>query len=321
MKVFVLGGTGFLGYHAVNELLRRGHEVIVLALDLPKEDLLPPAVKYRLADIGACSDDEVREMFAGHDALVFAIGADDRVVPPAPAYEFFYDANVRTSERIFRLAREAGMKSGVVCGSYFAYFDRIWPDKKLAEHHPYIRARREQSEAAIRAGGEMPVRVLELPYIFGSMPGRIPLWAPLLKYILSPFPLFYTSGGTTMVSVANVAEAIAGAVETDAPAGCYPVGDADMTWVEMLNAFMRIAGRRKRIFTVPAMFTSMSMRFVEKKFRREGKEHGLNPVEFIKLQTINTFIRPEDIAKSRAALGYGSGNIEQAFRDTLAACK
>jgi len=320
MKVFVLGGTGFLGFHAVNELLRRGHEVTVLALDLPKDDLLPPQVKYRIADIGKCGDDEIAKALEGQDALVFAIGADDRVVPPAPAYEFFYNANVLTTRRLFSIASKTGVKKGVVTGSYFAYFDRIWPEMKLAAHHPYIRVRREQSQAAFDAGAGMAVQVLELPYIFGRMPGRVPLWAPLLKYVLSPFPLFYTPGGTTMVSVQQVAEAIAGAVETDSPSGCRPVGDVNMTWAEMLQLFLQIAGKRKRVITMPPAFAAMSMRFVEMKFRKAGKEHGLNPVEFIKLQCVNTYIKTEDLAESRVALGFGSGGIEQAFRDTLAAC-
>ena len=37
-RTVVLGGTGFLGYHAVIELLGRGHRVTVLALDLPAQD-------------------------------------------------------------------------------------------------------------------------------------------------------------------------------------------------------------------------------------------------------------------------------------------
>ena len=93
-----------------------------------------------------------------------------------------------------------------------------------------------------------------------------------------------------------------------------------MTWSEMLQMFQRIAGKKKRVITLPPVFASISMRIVESKFRRSGKEHGLNPVEFIKLQSINTFIKPEDLAESRAVLGFGSGGVEEAFRDTLVAC-
>lgn len=321
MNVFVLGGTGFLGYHAVLELLRRGHSVTVLALDLPKSDLLPKEVNYKLADIGACGDDEIREMLRGHDGMVFAIGQDDRTVPPAPAYEFFHKANVQSAERMFRLASEAGVKKGALCGSYFAYFDRIWPEMNIADHHPYVRARREQSEAAIHAGAGMSVAVLELPYIFGSMPGRVPLWAPLLRYIASPWPLFYTSGGTTMISVGHVAEAIVGAMENVERSGLFPVGDENHTWTQMLGMFGDILGKKKKVITLPAWSAAMTMHGVRWKFKRDGKEHGLDPVKFIELQSINTFIRDEDLRASREALGFGTGGLEQAFRDTITACR
>lgn len=39
MKVFIVGGTGFLGYYATLEFLKRGHEVDTIALpDIPLGD-------------------------------------------------------------------------------------------------------------------------------------------------------------------------------------------------------------------------------------------------------------------------------------------
>lgn len=320
MKVFVLGGTGFLGYYAVLELLRRGHEVTVLALDLPKEDLLPPEVKFKLANIDACSDHDVRGMLAGQDAMVFAIGLDDRFVPPAPAYDFFYKANVIPTERMFRLASESGLRRAVLTGSYFAYFNRIWPDMELDKRHPYIRVRREQAEAAFAASGDMAATVLELPYIFGNMPGRTPLWAPLIKYIASPWPLFYTPGGTTMITVEHVAEAIAGAVERPRGKACYPVGDRDVPWKEMVETFSRLVGRNQTMVPTPGFMAGLAAHGIAWHMRRKGREHGLNPVHFIDLQTIETYIRPEDKQASRQALGFGSGGLEQALEATVAAC-
>lgn len=144
MHALVLGGTGLIGYHAVRELVRRGHRVSVLALDMPAEGLLPESVEVLLADLDECSDDEVRTLFEGCNAMVFALGKDDRVVPPQPAYEFFRKANVEPAQRVVRLARECGADRAVLCSSYFAYFDRIWPGLELARHHPYIRVRRSR---------------------------------------------------------------------------------------------------------------------------------------------------------------------------------
>ena len=125
MHALVLGGTGVIGYYAVRELCQGGHRVSVLALDMPAEGLLPESVEVLLADLDECSDDEVRRLFDGCNAIVFALGKDDRVVPPRPAYEFFRKANVEPAERVVRLARECGADRAVLCSSYFAHFDRI----------------------------------------------------------------------------------------------------------------------------------------------------------------------------------------------------
>jgi dihydroflavonol-4-reductase len=313
----VLGGTGFLGYHAVLELLARGHRVTVLALDLPRHDLLPPEVVLTLADLEACSDDELRELLAGQENLVFAMGADDRVLPDAPAYDFFHRANVVSTQRIVRLAREAGLRRVVICGSYFATFERTRPHWKLAEHHPYIRARRDQARVAMDEAGEMVVSVLELPYIFGSMPGRAPLWKPLVAYIASPWPLFYTRGGTSMVTVERVAEAIAGGCERDGASACLPVGDEDVPWERFTQTLSRLTGRQQRMIPLPAGLLVFGAWLFLIYTRLRGKEHGLHPVRFIAVQTSETYLDPAELDASRALLGYGHGGLEAAFERTV----
>jgi len=319
MNIFIIGGTGFIGYHAVLEFIRRGHQVSTLALPpLPVEDLLPPGVQLQLADLNSLDDGEVRNLFRGHDALVFAAGADDRVVPKAPAHEFFYEANVRGCSRVFQLGREAGVKRGVLLGSYFAHFNRIWPDMQLSRHHPYVRSRKEQIEESIRSAmPDLELMVLELPYIFGSMPGRTPLWAPLIRYIRYPIPLFYPQGGTNAVTVKQVAEAIVGAVEVGKAGEIYQIGDENLTWENMLTRLAKAAGLRKRVITLPDWIIRGGMWLAERYFKLQGKEGGLDLVQFTDLQTAKTFFDP---AESRTALGYSQGGLDQAFKDTVEAC-
>ncbi len=89
MHVLVVGGTGFLGYHAVEEFLRRHYLVTVLALPpLPTPDLLPAKVVTKLVDLNSLDDDNLRRLLEGKDAVVYAAGADDRVLPRSPAYRW-----------------------------------------------------------------------------------------------------------------------------------------------------------------------------------------------------------------------------------------
>lgn len=318
MKVLIIGGTGFLGYHSVLELIRRGHEVTALALPpLPAEELLPSGVEVILADIDTMPDKDVFALFRKHDALVYAAGADDRVTPPAPAYEFFYRANVASCERLFAIASKAGVKRGVLLGSYFEYFDRQRPAMKLSRKHPYIRSRREQAERAIEAAGsELVLAVLDLPYIFGAMPGRPPLWKPLVRFIDSPFPFPCPAGGTSVVAVIHVAEAVAGAIEYGEAGGIYAVGEENLSWRKLVTRLAAYTDRKKRFIPFPAFLLKLSMRLFRTVHKLKGKEGGLEPVALSDLITTELFIDP---APFRKTLRFGSGGLEDAFRDTVSA--
>jgi len=318
-KVIVVGGTGFLGYYAVKEFIRRGHSVTIVALPpLPEEGLFPKEVNIILANIDKLDDSGIIDILKGHDAIVFAAGADDRVIPRAPAYEFFYQANVRSCKRVLSLARQSGIKRGVVLSSYFLYFDRIWPEERLSEYHPYIRSRKEQAQQSMDVSmPDLQLMILELPYIFGSMPGRTPLWKPLIDYVNSRYPLFYMRGGTNMIAVEHVGEAIVGATEKGKGGHSYTVGDENLTWVEFLERILRILGKKKRIVILPTCLVRLMLRVVELQHRLRGRESGLDPVRFAAIQTRNTFFNPAPAAEE---LGYGRGNLEEAFKNTVKAC-
>lgn len=94
-KAFILGGTGFLGYHAANVLLEDGYSIAALSLPpMPSDNLFDERVENHLGDINAMSDEELLHLIKGCEAFVYAIGADERWLTDAPAYKSFYDANV-----------------------------------------------------------------------------------------------------------------------------------------------------------------------------------------------------------------------------------
>lgn len=320
MHVLVIGGTGFLGYHAAHELLRRQHRVSILGLPpSPPPGQFPEDVDIVLADINQSSDQELTALFKPYDAIVFAAGVDDRAVPPAPAYNFFYEANVKSAVRATTAAMKAGVERFVLLGSYFSHFNREWPELELAENHPYIRSRKEQLELCTSvAGQEMAMVVLELPYIFGSMPNAVPLWAPLVSYVRSGVPLYYTNGGTNMVAVQHVAEAIAGACERIDESRVFQIGDENVPWTDFLQALCRIVGREDDEVHLLKDDNVINMSWVGDAMNSLlGKEAGLHTSHFSRIQTAFTYFDPSE---SRQVLGYGSGGLEQAWQDTVSAC-
>lgn len=320
MITFVVGSTGFLGYLAVLELLARGHSVRSISLHpAPPELRFPTEVDLVLGDLNDTSDETLLEMLKNIDGIVFAAGLDDRFVPKAPAYPKFYEANVAATRRLIRLGKLAGVKKAVVFSSYFVTCHRKWPELKLTEHHPYIRSRVEQiREALEEAGDEMAVSFLMLPYIFGSLPGKTPLWKPLISYLNSSLPwVFYPSGGSAMVTADEVGRAAVRALEEGYSGEEWQVASDNLSWVEFLSRLGGMLGKPKRIITLPNWLVKAGMAGVELGYRLKGQESGLSMVQFVELQTRNAFL---DTETSRARLGYAKGDLDEALRDTVKAC-
>ncbi len=265
------------------------------------------------------ADQEILCLMAGCQGAVFAAGVDDRVTPMAPAYPFFYRMNVLAAERFFRLAVQAGVTRGVLLSSYFSHFDRVWPELQLAQHHPYIRSRVEQEAAVIKAAGDqLDVMILQLPYIFGRMPGRIPMWKPVIDYLHWPLPwVFYTRGGSAMVGVDQVAGAIVGALEQGEGGERYVIGDENLSWEEWLHRLMRITGIKKRVVTLPNGLVKLGLVGLAGWHKLHGLEGGLDPRYFPALQTRNTFFDP---TPAQEALGFNGESLGQALRATVKGC-
>jgi nucleoside-diphosphate-sugar epimerase len=315
-KVLIIGGTGFIGYHICIELIKQGFSATAISFDKVPEGFLPKSIEIVTANINNLSDEELAKIFAGHDYFIFAAGADDRIIPKAPAYDFFYNANVVTTKRVLTIAKASGVKKAVVMNSYFAYFDRIWPEMELAKKHPYIRTRKEQREVAFEVGGkDMPVAVMELPYIVGVAPTKVPLWKPLVKYVNTMGNLkFYTQGGTSVISVRNVAEAVVNAMQKTTENTPYAIGDVNMSWEKWLANLQINKSKKLKVISMPKFILKFAAFIVSLKTKLEGKESGLNTVPFIDLQTKNTYLPVEEMKK---VLGYGSYDLNDDFKATI----
>ncbi len=316
MKVLIIGGTGLLGGQAARELIERGHSVAGLALP-PKMDDTPPDMRLTFGSYLDMTDAALSALLEGCEGLVFAAGVDERVEGPPPIYDLFEKFNITPLERILRLAKQAGVRRAVICGSYFSYFDKLWPELELSKWHPYIQSRRDQEAMALSfADGDFAVSVLELPYIFGAQPGRKPVWVFLVDYIrrMKPFT-FYPRGGTAMVTVRQVGQAIAGALERGKGGTCYPIGYDNLTWQEMLTLFHKHMGTpRKRILTIPTFAFALFSRRLLKQRRKQSIEGGLNLAKFPALQTRNQFI---DKSLGCVPLGVTPDDIDAAIGQSV----
>lgn len=321
MKIFMIGGTGLLGSEGAAEMIHRGHEVSTISLPpLPQGAVLPPKMKVEFGNYMELSDDELRKYFDGCEGFVFAAGVDERVEGPPPIYDLFKKYNIIPLERLLRIAKECGVKHTVICGSYFSYFAKTRPEMKLTKWHPYIRSRVDQEDMALKfADDNFSVAVLELPYIFGTQPGRKPVWVFLVEMIRGmKKATMYPKGGTAIVTVKQVGQAMAGALEHNRGGACYPVGYYNMEWTEFLTIVHKYMGvPDKKIKTIPKFLYKIGCRSMLKKQEAAGHEGGLHAVKLADVMYANLFI---DKSLGCEALGVGPDDVDAAIGASIQLC-
>ncbi len=320
MRVFMIGGTGLLGSEGARQLIERGHEVVSIALDVPQGAPIPPQMELEIGNYLNMSDDELRRVMAGCDAFVFAAGVDERVEGPAPIYGTYKKFNIDPVRRLLGLAKECGVKHAVILGSYFAYFAKQHPEMQLERYHQYIRSRLDQEEAALSfAGDDFDVAVLELPYIFGTQPGRRPVWMFVAEQVRGKGNLImYPKGGSAMVTVRQVGQAIAGAVEKNRGGRCYPIGWYNLEWAQMLDIMKAALGcSNKKVVTIPGWMLGLGARQTKKQQVAQGIDGGLDMDHFVALQTSKVFI---DKNLGSVELGVTDDDLAAAIGDSMQLC-
>lgn len=321
MKIFMIGGTGLLGSEAAFELIRRGHQVSTLALPpAPKGAELPAEMEIEFGDFMKMSDVELKKHLVGCEGLVFAAGIDERIPGPPPVYEMYKKFNITALNRLLTLSKEVGVKHAVICGSYFSHFAKVKPDEELTKWHPYILSRIDQENMCMSfADDSFDVAVVEIPYVFGTQKGRNPVWTFLVEQLRGmKKATLYPKGGTAMVTVKQMGQVIAGAIEKNRGGKCYPIGYYNLTWIEMLKVMHKYMGTPdKKIITIPNWMYRLNAKQTKKKIEAEGHEAGLDPIKFTNLMCNNLFI---DRELGCEFLGVEPDDIDAAIGDSIKLC-
>jgi uncharacterized protein YbjT (DUF2867 family) len=213
LRVLVTGGTGFVGTHVVNRLLRRGHAVAVLArvpektrnrYNRPVEtvpgDVLDPAAFARAA--------------SGREALVHLVGI----------------IHAKGHQTFDRMHREAAANAVAAAGSAgtlrFLHMSAMGSSEDSPSQYGRSKA---AGEKAVRASG-LDWTIFRPSIIFGPGDGFVSLLAPIVRYNPGFIPVI--GRGTTRfqpVSVYDVARLFADALEKPETSGqTYEVGGPEV---------------------------------------------------------------------------------------------
>ena len=118
-KCIVTGGAGFIGSNLVDELVKRGDEVVIVDdLSTGKKENINPKAKFHKEDVRNLEN--LIEIFKGAD-YVFHLAALARVQPSIEDPITYHDVNVNGTHNVLEAARQTGAKKVVFSASSSAY--------------------------------------------------------------------------------------------------------------------------------------------------------------------------------------------------------
>jgi NADH dehydrogenase len=244
MIVAVTGGTGFVGRHVIEQLLRREHTVRVLVREPERHGWLADRAAITVVPGELENQESLRQLVAGADAVVHLVGIIAEI-----GRQTFDRVHVQGTRLLVSAAREAGVRKFVQMSALGARHDA-----RATTYH--------QSKAAaeqIVANGGVPFVTLRPSLI--AAPGNEVLGMMVGMLRLSPIVPVIGNGLYQLQPIAadDVAEAIALAAEDASIAGVFEIaGPEALTYHQILDQLEDALGVRRRRMAVPVSIVRFS---------------------------------------------------------------
>lgn len=220
MKIFVTGGTGFIGSNFVNEALARQHSVT----GLRRNSSCPPIpMATEPIWLAGALDSDLGSMF--RDIDVFVHLAAHTPNPPYGALDECFYWNVTSTIKLMQQAVAAGVKKFIIVGSCFEYGSAaqgqwlVHPNTELrpSETYPISKAVCSMAALGMARYHGLRLQVLRLFQVYGEGERSSRLW-PSLCVAARCGSDFQMSAGTQIkdfIAVHQVAKSLCDAIEFD----------------------------------------------------------------------------------------------------------
>jgi|688.fasta_scaffold42216_6 UDP-glucose 4-epimerase len=198
MKIFITGGTGFIGSHVLNQALAAGHEVVALRRPGAKPRIL---VQTNPIWLDGTLTDEFGSVLASCDALLHL--AAYGVVGGSDDWERCFQVNLSDSLKLWTRAVDAGIRRFLIVGSCFEYgrsgerYDAIPATAPLEPTTAYGASKAAASVAAHALAVEQELQlVVARPFhVYGPGEASGRFWPSLVEAAKRGSDLAMTSGG------------------------------------------------------------------------------------------------------------------------------
>jgi len=321
VKVFVTGGTGFIGGEVVRQLRQRGDDVVCLVRN-PEKGKKVEALGCELAAGDLDDAKAIRAGMEGCDAVIHA-AAMYEVGIPASQHQAMRDANVGGTERVLGAALEAKIPKVVYVSTVGIFGNTHGEIVDESYEHPakdftscYEQTKWEAHLVAKRMIAEgLPCTIVQPGGVYG--PGDTSSIGVLLDQFLSgkmpllPFPDL----GICLSHVEDIAGGIVLALDKGKPGETYVISGPATTVRKAIGIVAEATGRKAPKHAIPVPLMKAMVPIGPLVGKMMGQPPNLR--ELISSADGVTFWASYD--KAKRELGYEPRGLEQGLRQTLEA--
>jgi dihydroflavonol-4-reductase len=322
VKVFVTGGTGFIGGEVVRRLRARGDQVACLVRSPEKAGKLTE-LGCELA-VGDLADAEaIQTGMAGCDGVIHA-AAMYEVGIPEKQHPAMYDANVVGSERVLRAALEAKVPKlvyvstvGTFGNTHGKVVDESYrhPAKEFTSYYEETKLEGQRIAERMMAEEGLPGVIVKPGGVYG--PGDESQIADLLLEFFAGrlFALPFPELGLCFSHVEDIAGGILLALDKGKVGETYVLSGPVTTMREAIDTVAALSGRKAPKRTLPTPVLKALTPIGPLVGKLMGQPPNLR--EMISSADGVTFWASHE--KATRELGYAPRGMEEGMRDTLAA--
>lgn len=322
VKVFVTGGTGFIGGEIVRQLRDRGEEVVCLARSPAKATRLRErGCELVSGDLG--DEAAIRQGMQGCDAAIHA-AAMYEVGIPAKQRPAMWEANVAGTERVMKVALEEKVPRivyvstvGIFGNTHKEVVDESYKNPETDFTSYYEETKLEAHKVVQRMIDEqdLPAIIVQPGGVYG--PDDTSQVADLLeqffagKLPLMPFPEL----GICMSHVEDIAGGVLLALDKGKLGETYVISGPVTTMREAIETVAKVSGRKAPKRNLPTGLMKAMIPFGPVVGKVMGQPPNLR--ELISSADNVTFWASYD--KAQRELGYSPRGMEEGLRQTLEA--
>jgi dihydroflavonol-4-reductase len=321
MKVFVTGGTGFIGGHVVRQLRERGDDVVAW-VRRPEKGAPLAALGVELREGDLADRAALAAGMEGCDAVIH-VAAIYEVGIPASERPAMYAANVAGTENTLGAALDAGIPKVVYVSTIGAFGNTRGEVVDESYQHPgenftsyYEETKYEAHQIARRLTAEgLPCVIVQPGGVYGP-DDHSAVGKQMLDFLDGRMPFVpFADLGMNMVHVEDVAGGILLALDKGEVGESYVLGDEITTMRGLMEASAKVAGKRAPRANIPTSLLKVAAPLGPVIGKLMGQPPNMR--ELISSSDGVTFWAKQD--KAVAELGFAPRGLETGLRQTFEA--